>query len=169
MFAGQRKGLGFAMKNGDKVVAGGSVSVYERDGKYQLYAREITLEGAGLLYERFSGNEKGTGRNGNVCAGIQTAHSHLCKNRGDCYGRDRGSDSGYPQYCRAQEPVCAADSLPGPGAGEGAAASIVHGIHALEQIGVDVIIVGRGGGSIEDLWAFNEEMVARAILTAGFR
>ena len=47
--------------------------------------------------------------------------------------------------------------------GEGAAASIVHGIHALEQIGVDVIIVGRGGGSIEDLWAFNEEMVARAI------
>ena len=53
MFAGQRKGLGFAMKNGDKVVAEGSVSVYERDGKYQLYARSITLEGAGLLYERY--------------------------------------------------------------------------------------------------------------------
>ena len=58
MFAGQRKGLGFAMKNGDKVVAGGSVSVYERDGKYQLYAREITLEGAGLLYERFLAMKK---------------------------------------------------------------------------------------------------------------
>ena len=53
--------------------------------------------------------------------------------------------------------------------GEGAAASIVHGIHALEQIGVDVIIVGRGGGSIEDLWAFNEEMVHGPFLTAGFR
>lgn len=53
MFAGQRKGLAFPMKNGDKVVVSGSVSVYERDGKYQLYAKEITLEGAGLLYERF--------------------------------------------------------------------------------------------------------------------
>ena len=53
MFAGQRKGLAFRMKDGDKVVVGGSISIYERDGKYQLYAREITLEGAGLLYERF--------------------------------------------------------------------------------------------------------------------
>ena len=53
MFAGQRKGLAFRMKDGDKVVVGGSISIYERDGKYQLYAREITLEGAGVLYERF--------------------------------------------------------------------------------------------------------------------
>ena len=53
MFAGARKGLAFQMKNGDKVIVGGSVNVYERDGKYQLYAKEITLEGAGLLYERY--------------------------------------------------------------------------------------------------------------------
>ena len=53
MFAGQRRGLAFRMKDGDKVIVGGSVNVYERDGKYQLYAREISLEGAGLLYERF--------------------------------------------------------------------------------------------------------------------
>ena len=53
MFAGQRRGLGFSMKDGDKVVAGGTVDVYERDGRYQLYAKEITLEGAGALYERF--------------------------------------------------------------------------------------------------------------------
>ena len=53
MFAGQRKGLAFAMKNGDRVVVTGSVDVYERDGKYQMYARKITLEGAGILYERF--------------------------------------------------------------------------------------------------------------------
>ena len=53
MFAGSRKGLAFQMKNGDKVIVGGSVNVYERDGKYQLYAKEITLEGAGLLYERY--------------------------------------------------------------------------------------------------------------------
>ena len=53
MFAGQRRGLGFRMKDGDKVIAGGTVDVFERDGRYQLYAREITLEGAGVLYERY--------------------------------------------------------------------------------------------------------------------
>lgn len=53
MFAGQRKGLAFAMKDGDKVIVTGSVDVYERDGKYQLYARSIQLEGAGILYEKF--------------------------------------------------------------------------------------------------------------------
>ncbi|NCC43897.1 MAG: exodeoxyribonuclease VII large subunit, partial [Clostridia bacterium] len=53
MFAGQRKGLAFRMKDGDKVITSGSVSVYERDGRYQLYVREITLEGEGILYERF--------------------------------------------------------------------------------------------------------------------
>ena len=53
MFAGARRGLSFRMKDGDKIVAGGSVDTYERDGKYQLYVREITLEGAGALYERY--------------------------------------------------------------------------------------------------------------------
>ncbi len=53
LFAGHRKGLGFSMKNGDNVIVLGSISVYERDGKYQLYAREILPDGEGLLYQRF--------------------------------------------------------------------------------------------------------------------
>lgn len=53
MFAGSRRGLAFRMKDGDKVIAGGRVDVYERDGAYQFYAKEITLEGAGALYERY--------------------------------------------------------------------------------------------------------------------
>ena len=53
MFAGHRRGLAFRMKDGDRVVVGGAVDVYERDGRYQLYAKEISLEGAGALYERF--------------------------------------------------------------------------------------------------------------------
>ena len=53
MFAGHRRGLAFSMKDGDKVIVGGSVDVYERDGRYQLYAKEITLEGAGALYEKW--------------------------------------------------------------------------------------------------------------------
>ena len=58
------------MKDGDKVVVTGSVSVYERDGRYQMYAREIALEGAGLLYEQFLKLKAGTGRDGNVCPGV---------------------------------------------------------------------------------------------------
>ena len=52
MFAGSRRGLAFPMRDGDNVIVGGSISVYERDGKYQIYAKEITKEGAGLLYEK---------------------------------------------------------------------------------------------------------------------
>ncbi len=53
MFAGQRKGLAFRMKDGDQVVVAGTIDVYQRDGRYQMYAREITLEGAGDLYQQF--------------------------------------------------------------------------------------------------------------------
>ena len=53
MFAGSRRGLAFPMRDGDNVIVGGSISVYERDGKYQIYAKEITKEGAGLLYEKY--------------------------------------------------------------------------------------------------------------------
>ena len=83
MFAGQRKGLGFAMKNGDKVVAEGSVSVYERDGKDQLYARSITLEGAGLLYEMLPGFKKRAGSKlGCFPRSIKQPHTGLCKKVG---------------------------------------------------------------------------------------
>ena len=58
MFAGQRGGLSFRMREGQQVIVFGSVSVYERDGKYQLYAKEIVLDGAGLLYERFQALKK---------------------------------------------------------------------------------------------------------------
>ncbi len=55
-----QKGTAFAMKNGDKVIVGGSVDVYESDGRYQMYAKEITLEGAGILYERYLALKAGT-------------------------------------------------------------------------------------------------------------
>ena len=71
MFAGQRSGLFFFVcRKGQQVIVLGSVSVYERDGRYQVYAKEIVLDGAGLLYEKFIKLKKRAGRNGNVCAGI---------------------------------------------------------------------------------------------------
>ena len=64
MFAGSRSGLSFRMRDGQQVIAGGSIGVYERDGKYQLYAKEILLDGAGLLHEKFEALKKEQGAQG---------------------------------------------------------------------------------------------------------
>ena len=162
MFAGQRKGLAFAMKNGDRVVVTGSVDVYERDGKYQMYARKITLEGAGILYERFLALKEEL--EDMECSHPSTnSRSFIYQNAGCSDGTNRCGYSGYPKCNSPRNPYVQIILYPARVQGEDAAESIVEGIEALDQLGVDVIIVGRGGGSMEDLWAFNEEIVARAI------
>lgn len=163
MFAGQRKGLGFAMKNGDKVVAGGSVSVYERDGKYQLYAREITLEGAGLLYERFLALKKELEEMGMFAPEYKQPIPAWAKTVGVVTAPTGAAIQDIRTVAGRRNPYVRLILYPALVQGEGAKESIVRGIEALDAYGVDVIIVGRGGGSIEDLWAFNEEEVARAI------
>lgn len=163
MFAGQRKGLGFAMKNGDKVVAGGSVSVYERDGKYQLYAREITLEGAGLLYERFLALKKELEEMGMFAPEYKQSIPVWAKTVGVVTAPTGAAIQDIRTVAGRRNPYVQLILYPALVQGEGAKKSIVRGIEALDAYGVDVIIVGRGGGSIEDLWAFNEEEVARAI------
>lgn len=164
MFAGNRaKGLTFRMKEGDKVVVTGSVEVYERDGKYQIYAKEIELDGAGNLYLKFEALKKELEEMGmfakeykqpipkyTMCIGVVTAPT------GAAIQDIRNISS-------RRNPYVQMILYPALVQGENAAASIVNGIHALEKQNVDVIIIGRGGGSIEDLWAFNEEIVARAI------
>ena len=163
MFAGQRKGLGFAMKNGDKVVAGGSVSVYERDGKYQLYAREITLEGAGLLYERFLALKKELEEMGMFAPEYKQPIPVWAKKVGIVTAPTGAAVQDIRTVAGRRNPYVQLILYPALVQGEGAKESIVRGIEVLDDYGVDVIIVGRGGGSIEDLWAFNEEEVARAI------
>lgn len=164
MFAGNRaKGLTFRMKEGDKVVVTGSVEVYERDGKYQIYAKEIELDGAGNLYLKVEALKKELEEMGMfakeykqpipkyaMCIGVVTAPT------GAAIQDIRNISS-------RRNPYVQMILYPALVQGENAAASIVNGIHALEKQNVDVIIIGRGGGSIEDLWAFNEEIVARAI------
>ena len=163
MFAGQRKGLGFAMKNGDKVVAGGSVSVYERDGKYQLYAREITLEGAGLLYERFLAMKKELEEMGMFAEEYKQPIPKFVRRLGVVTAPTGAAVQDIRNISLRRNPYVQIILYPALVQGEGAADSIVKGIRMLDEAGVDVMIVGRGGGSIEDLWAFNEEKVARAI------
>ncbi len=163
MFAGQRKGLAFSMKDGDKVVVEGSVDVYQRDGRYQLYARKITLEGAGLLYERFLALKAELEEMGMFDAGYKQPIPRFIRTLGVVTAPTGAAVQDIRNIAYRRNPYVQVILYPALVQGDGAKESIVKGIQALEALGVDVMIVGRGGGSIEDLWAFNEEEVARAV------
>ncbi len=163
LFAGNRKGLSFTMRNGDNVIALGSVSVYERDGKYQLYAREILPDGEGLLYRRFEQLKQELEEMGMFAPEYKQPIPKYIRTLGIVTAPTGAAIRDIQNISSRRNPCVQTILYPALVQGEGAAASIVNGIHALEQLGVDVIIAGRGGGSMEDLWAFNEEIVARAI------
>jgi len=164
MFAGSRReGLKFPMKEGDRVVVTGSVEVYERDGRYQIYARTIERDGEGNLYLKFEALKRELEEMGMFAEEYKQPIPTYVKTVGIVTAETGAAIQDIRNIAGRRNPYVQLILCPALVQGEGAAASIVHGIHALEQIGVDVIIVGRGGGSIEDLWAFNEEMVARAI------
>ncbi len=163
MFAGQRKGLAFSMKDGDKVVVEGSVDVYQRDGRYQLYARKITLEGAGLLYERFLALKAELEEMGMFDAGYKQPIPRFIRTLGVVTAPTGAAVQDIRNIAHRRNPYVQVILYPALVQGDGAKESIVKGIQALEALGVDVMIVGRGGGSMEDLWAFNEEEVARAV------
>lgn len=163
MFAGNRRGLIFPMKEGDKVVVTGSVEVYERDGRYQIYARTIELDGAGNLYLKFEALKKELEEMGMFAPEYKQPIPKFAKTIGIVTAPTGAAIQDIRNISSRRNPYVQLILYPSLVQGEGAASSIVNGIHAMERLGVDVIIVGRGGGSIEDLWAFNEEIVARAI------
>lgn len=163
MFAGARKGLGFSMRDGQMVVVLGSVNVYERDGKYQIYAKEIILDGAGLLYERYEALKKELEEMGMFSSAYKQEIPGFIKTLGIVTAPTGAAVRDIMNISYRRNPYIQLILYPALVQGEGAADSIVKGIQSLEAYGVDTIIVGRGGGSIEDLWAFNEEKVARAI------
>lgn len=163
MFAGNRKGIKFTMKEGDKVIVTGSVEVYERDGKYQLYAREIELDGEGNLYLRFEALKRELEEMGMFAPEYKKPIPKYARRIGVVTAPTGAAVQDIRNITSRRNPYVQLILYPALVQGEGAVASIVNGIRALDQLGVDVMIVGRGGGSIEDLWAFNEEEVARAI------
>lgn len=163
MFAGQRRGLAFRMKDGDRVVVGGAVDVYERDGRYQMYAREITLEGAGALYEKFLALKAELEEMGMFAPEYKQPIPRFIQKLGVVTAPSGAAVQDIRNISLRRNPYLQIILYPALVQGDGAADSIVQGIRMLDGAGVDTIIVGRGGGSIEDLWAFNEEKVARAI------
>ncbi|MDY2911691.1 MAG: exodeoxyribonuclease VII large subunit [Agathobacter sp.] len=163
MFAGSRRGLGFTMKEGDKVIVTGSVEVYEKTGSYQLYARQIELDGAGNLYLQFEKLKNELGEMGYFAEEYKIPIPKYARRIGIVTAPTGAAIQDIRNISKRRNPYVELILYPALVQGDGAAQSIVNGIYALEQIGVDIIIVGRGGGSIEDLWAFNEKIVADAI------
>ncbi len=163
MFAGSRAGLSFRLEEGQQVVVGGTIDVYERDGKYQLYAKQITLDGAGLLYEKFDRLKRELEEMGMFAPEYKQPIPRFIKTLGVVTAPTGAAVRDIINIATRRNPSVQIILYPALVQGEQAPASIVNGIHALERLGVDVMIVGRGGGSIEDLWAFNEEIVAQAV------
>lgn len=163
MFAGSRSGLSFRLQEGQQVVAGGSVDIYERDGKYQLYAKQIILDGAGLLYEKFERLKQELEERGMFASCYKQPIPKYIKTLGVVTAATGAAVRDIITVAKRRNPYVQIVLYPAIVQGEAAVSSVVKGIKTLEQYGVDVIIAGRGGGSIEDLWAFNEEAVAQAI------
>lgn len=163
MFASARKGLAFRLSDGQQVVADGAVSVYERDGKYQLYASRIRLDGAGVLYERYLELKQELEEMGMFAPEYKKKIPAYVRRLGVVTAPTGAAIRDIINISKRRNPGIEIILYPAKVQGEGAAESVAAGIHALDKLGVDVIIAGRGGGSIEDLWAFNEELVARAV------
>lgn len=163
MFSSDRKGLPFRMMEGQQVVASGSVDVYERDGKYQMYARQIELDGIGALYERYERLKAELAERGMFAEEYKRPIPRHIKVLGVVTAETGAAVRDIINVATRRNPYVQIILYPAIVQGAAAAPSIIHGIRALEKRGVDTIIVGRGGGSIEDLWAFNEETVAQAV------
>ena len=163
MFAGQRGGLSFHMREGQQIIVLGSVNVYERPGSYQLYAQEIRLDGEGTLYEKYQMLKQELEEMGMFAPEYKKAIPRYAKRIGVVTAPTGAAVRDIMNISARRNPYVQLLLYPAQVQGEGAKESIVRGIRMLEAKNVDVIIVGRGGGSIEDLWAFNDECVARAI------
>lgn len=158
MFAGNRSGLKFHMQEGQQVVVGGTIDVFERDGRYQLYAKSITLDGAGQLYERFEQLKRELAEQGLFAPEYKQPIPRFIRTLGVVTAPTGAAVRDIINIATRRNPYVQIILYPAIVQGEQAPASIVNGIRALERCKVDVMIVGRGGGSIEDLWAFNEEI-----------
>ncbi len=165
MFASARRGLAFRLSDGQQVVVDGNVNVYERDGRYQLYAGRIRQNGAGMLYERFLALKQELEEMGMFAPEYKKPIPKYVRRLGVVTAPTGAAIRDIITVSRRRSPGIRIILYPAQVQGEGAAESVARGLRVLDGQNVDVIIVGRGGGSIEDLWAFNEEVVARAIFT----
>ncbi len=163
LFAGYRKGVKFRLQDGQKVIVRGSIESYVRDGKYQIYVKAAERDGEGDLYRAFEQLKKKLEAQGMFDEALKRPIPKHPKRIGIVTAPTGAAVRDMISVSRRRNPYIQLVLYPAIVQGDAAPRSITDGILALEQYGVDLIIVGRGGGSIEDLWAFNDEMVANAI------
>ncbi|MBP3337818.1 MAG: exodeoxyribonuclease VII large subunit [Lachnospiraceae bacterium] len=163
MFAGNARKLKFRLEEGMKVILKGKINVYERDGRYQIYVEDVALEGQGDLHKKFEQLKKDLEEMGMFDKIYKKPIPKYATKIGVVTASTGAAIQDIINITRRRNPYVKLYLYSAIVQGSEAAQSIVSGINCLDDMGLDVIIVGRGGGSIEDLWGFNEEIVARAI------
>ena len=167
MFRGSAMTLKFKPENGMQVIAEGRVSVYERDGQYQLYINSMEQDGKGNLYQQFEKLKAKLQAEGLFDQSVKKPVPKFPKRVGVVTAPTGAAVRDIINILSRRFPFCDICLYPAFVQGDGAAESICRAIgYFNDQKAADVLIVGRGGGSIEDLWAFNEEIVARAIFAS---
>ncbi len=164
MFKGNTFSLRFMPENGMKVLALGRVSVYERDGQYQLYIEKMEPDGVGALYIAYEQLKKRLEVEGLFDNRYKKAIPEFPKKIGVVTSPTGAAVRDILNILKRRYPIADVTVYPVQVQGEGSAEQIASAIKYINnQNDCDVIITGRGGGSIEDLWCFNEEICARAI------
>ncbi len=163
MFKSSTASLKFRLKDGLRVIITGSIEPYKGNSKYQIYARTITLDGQGELYQRYEQLKKELEEMGMFDDMYKSPIPKYAINIGIVTSPTGAAIQDIINVSKRRNPYVKLVLYPALVQGDGAAPDIVNGIKTLDELNLDVIIVGRGGGSIEDLWAFNEEIVAKAI------
>ena len=163
MFASRCRGLSFRMQEGDQVIVAGTVDVYERDGRYQLYADRIIRDGIGLLNARYEELKRKLEESGMFDEIYKKPIPRYIRTLGVVTAPTGAAVQDIINISLRRNPYLQIILFPAIVQGTAAAPSICEGIRMLDDYGVDTIIIGRGGGSMEDLWAFNEEIVAEAV------
>ena len=163
MFKGSAMKLRFKPENGMRVIAFGRITVFPRDGAYQLYVSELTPDGVGDLHVAFEQLKEKLLKEGLFDREYKKPIPRFPEKIAVITSGAGAAVRDIINIATRRNPYIQIILYPAIVQGEQAAESIVNGIHALERLGVDTMIVGRGGGSIEDLWAFNEQIVAQAV------
>lgn len=167
MFKGAADKLSYQPENGMKVMARGKIGVYERDGGYQLYIEEMTREGLGELYEAYEKLKLKLSEEGLFDEKYKKPIPRFPKTVGVVTAKTGAAVRDIINVLRRRFPYAKVLVYPTLVQGTGSAQSVKTAIEYFNNTNsADVLIVGRGGGSIEDLWAFNEEITARAIFNS---
>lgn len=163
MFASSAKSVAFEPEDGMKVLVSGRIALYEATGSYQIYVDSMELDGIGNLYLEFERLKKELAKEGLFDREHKRAIPKFPKKIGIITAPTGAAIRDILSTIKRRYPICETILFPALVQGTGAKESVVKQLNKAQEYDLDVIICGRGGGSIEDLWAFNEEIVARAI------